>query len=211
MSQNLWSLEDHALSYLERADSFPHRSEGEGELLAHLPMPLGRVLDLGCGDGRLMAMVLAARPGAWGTAVDFSSAMLVRARERFSTHADVDVLHHDLDHPLPHLGTFDAVVSSFAIHHVDDRRKEALYREVHDCLAPGGTFLNLEHVASATPSLHEQFLAELDMTLDDDDPSNLLAPVELQLGWLRATGFAEVDCHWKWREMALLGGIRPAA
>lgn len=64
-------------------------------------------------------------------------------------------------------------------------------------------------MASPTPELHLQFLAALDIDPANDDPSNQLAPVERQLGWLRELGYEQVDCHWKWREMALLGGIRP--
>ena len=102
------------------------------------------------------------------------------------------------------------MVSSFAIHHVDDQRKQVLYQEAFDRLLPGAPFLNLEHVASPTVRLHEKFLTDLGLDPADDDPSNLLAPVESQLEWLRDIGFEDVDCHWKWREMALLAGVRPA-
>jgi len=210
MSENLWPRADHAQWYLDRVATFPHLAEADAEMVAHLPPTLGRVLDLGCGDGRLMALVRSVRPGAWGIATDFSPVMLAAAAERFRAVDEVEVLDHDLDLPLPELGRFDAVVSSFAIHHVDHRRKETLYREIFDLLVPGGTFLNLEHVSSPSERLHHEFLAAFDIDPADDDPSNKLAPVGVQLQWLRAIGFDEVDCHWKWREMALLGGLRPA-
>ncbi|HJZ75422.1 MAG TPA: class I SAM-dependent methyltransferase [Vicinamibacterales bacterium] len=208
-SGNLWRLPEHALAYLAQADAIPHRAEGEAALLEFLSPRVTRVLDLGSGDGRLLALVRMVHPHLHGVALDFSDAMIARLEERFATDRSVTVVRHDLDAPLPPLdGPFDAVVSSFAIHHLQHARKRSLYAEIYDRLEPGGVFCNLEHVASATPALHAQFLERLGIV--DEDPSNKLLDVESQLSWLREIGFDHVDCHWKWRELALLAGVKPS-
>lgn len=209
MSVNLWTSAEHALGYLGRADSIPHRTEGESTLLEFLPPAAPRILDLGTGDGRLLALVKRDRPEATAVAVDFSPAMLEAVRRRFAGDSSVAVVAHNLESSLPALGNFDAVVSSFAIHHLTHERKRSLYAEIYDRLNPGGVFCNLEHVASPTPELHQEFLLRIDCTPEMEDPSNQLLDLEIQLAWLREIGFRDVDCHWKWRELALLAGRRP--
>jgi SAM-dependent methyltransferase len=209
-AENRWVDAEHARAYLAKRDDIPYRTQAMTALAEFVPADIGRVLDLGTGDGVTLALVRELRPGIEAIAADFSVEMLDLARVRFADDPAVDVVAHDLDARLPEAwGTFDLVVSSFAIHHVADARKRALYAEIHDRLRPGGTFLNLEHVASPTPELHVDFLSALGVDAADDDPSNLLAPVADQLDWLRSVGFVQVDCHWKWRELALLGAVRP--
>lgn len=207
---NQWTKPEHALGYLGRADSLPHRAEAEAALLDEIRPATRRVLDLGTGDGRVLALVLGRCPDAIGVGVDLSETMLEQFRRRFAGRASVESLQHDLADPLPDLGTFDAVVSSLAIHHLADERKRDLYGEIFAMLAPGGVFCNLEHVSSASEHRHRQFLAALDITPEDEDPSNILLDVETQLAWLREIGFADVDCLWKWREVALMAGTKPA-
>jgi tRNA (cmo5U34)-methyltransferase len=208
MSVNLWASADHALDYLGRADSIPHRVEGESTLLEIIPATAIRILDLGTGDGRLLALVKLDHPGAAAVAIDFSPAMLEAAGRRFAGDRSVAVVAHNLEDPLPEVGSFDAVVSSFAIHHLIHERKRALYAEIYARLNPEGVFCNLEHVASPTPELHEEFLRRIGCTVETEDPSNQLLDLETQLQWLREIGFSDVDCHWKWRELALLTGRR---
>jgi len=127
-----------------------------------------------------------------------------------------------------HSGPFDIVVSGFAIHHQPDKRKREIYTEVFSMLAPGGIFLNLEHVASATDAGQELFDdffvdhlyafhsrsdagANRDAIADEfykrpDKKENILAPVQNQCKWLRQIGFADVDCFFKVFELALFGG-----
>jgi SAM-dependent methyltransferase len=210
---NLWTSKEHARDYLERADSITHRGEGEAALLEFIPASARRVLDLGTGDGRLLSLVREelsrrGRPDTEAVAVDFSPTMLEAVRKRFAGEVSVRVVAHDMDEPLPALGRFDAVISSFAIHHLVHERKRALYAEIYGLLNAGSVFCNLEHVASPTPRLHQEFLERIGFTVETEDPSNKLLDVETQLGWLREIGFVDVDCAWKWRELALLVGGR---
>jgi tRNA (cmo5U34)-methyltransferase len=206
---NLWSNTEHALGYLAKADSIPHRTEGEAVLLDYIPKTAKRILDLGTGDGRLMALLKIDRPSATGVALDFSSVMLEKAKDRFQDDKSIEIINHNLDDRLPDLGKFDAIVSSFAIHHVTHDRKRSLCEEIFNLLTPGGVFANLEHVASPNHKIHIQFLTKIGYTPDTEDPSNKLLDIETQLGYLREIGFADVDCYWKWLELALLIGVKP--
>jgi tRNA (cmo5U34)-methyltransferase len=208
VSPSEWTSPECVARYLDRADEFPRRAEGESVMFEQIPKDARRVLDLGTGDGRLLALLARDRRELVGVGVDFSGVMLDAARERFAGDERVELVRHDLSEPLPALGRFDAVVSSFAIHHLEHERKRTLYREVFDLLEPGGVFANFEHVASATARLHLAFFEAIGEPIENEDPSDRLLDVETQLVWLRAIGFDDVDCYWKWMEMALLVGVK---
>jgi tRNA (cmo5U34)-methyltransferase len=204
-------------------------------LWCHAP---SAILDLGCGDGILGRLLLNIFPSARGVFVDFSDPMLDAARERLAGNPQACVLSADFARPqwvdaVASYQPFDAVVSGFAIHHQPDERKRRLYSEIYDLLSPGGTFLNLEHVASRTPSgqqLFDEFFvdhlydfhsrsdrgASREAIADTyyrrpDKKENILAPVEEQCRWLREIGFHDVDCFFKIFELALFGGRRRPA
>ncbi len=205
-----WTTTEHVLRYLDRADEYPRRAEGESVLLAHIPRDARRILDLGTGDGRLLALLGSERPKMRGVGLDLSEVMLAAASKRFAGDGRMELLRHDLSESLPEIGRFDAVVSSFAIHHLEHERKRSLYGEVFDLLEPGGVFANFEHVASPTERLHLAFFAAIEEPIEESDPSDRLLDVHIQLQWLRELGFDDVDCYWKWLEMALLIGVKPA-
>lgn len=237
----VWRRAEVATAFVaERAVRVPETAT-QLAVLAHVlrerGRPVGRIVDLGAGDGTLLGALLVAFPDAEGTALDFSPAMREHARERlapFGLRATVGAA--DLRSPAWRdavRGPVDVVVSGFAIHHLPDARKRALYAEIFARLGPGGTFLNLEHVASAGPRgerlFDEALIAfqaarrtEGGETVDvaalraahharPDKADNILAPVEAQCAWLRELGFVEVDVFWKWFELALFGGDTPCS
>jgi len=118
------------------------------------------------------------------------------------------VIEHDLDNSLPDLGYFDAVISSFVIHQLRHRRKYSLYEEINDMLNPTGVFCNLEYVSSISTRQQTKFLSLTGMLSSQEDKTNRLLSVEKQLRMLRDIGFIEVDCLWKWYELALLIGFK---
>jgi hypothetical protein len=57
-----------------------------------------------------------------------------------------------------------------------------------------------------TRKFEEGFYAAFGATISDVDPSNQCANGEVHLERLRQIGYEDVDCFWKWRELALLAG-----
>jgi SAM-dependent methyltransferase len=195
-----WSDPERIDDYLGR--EIPHRDVAETLLLEALPERMERFLDLGTGDGRLLALVGERYPRAHGIGIDASKPMLERAQRRFAGNHSIELLQHDLSEQLPvERNAFDAIVSALAIHHLPDERKRSLFSEIRTLLAPDGTFVNLEIVTSPTPELHNHFRHAIGRPRDD--PSDRLAGLEDQLQWLRDAGFSQVDCRFKWLELAL--------
>jgi SAM-dependent methyltransferase len=229
-----WSSPEYVLDYLRVADKIPHRNEGEQVLLEYIPTDAKKILDLGTGDGRLIKLLRSKQEQQRNErqhqqlslplsliiiAIDVSPAMLEKARNYFKDDNGVRIIEHDLSYPIPDKliteekekeeseRQFDAIISGLAIHHLTHERKYSLYKEVYNLLKPGGVFCNLDHVASPTPRLHKQFLAKT--TYKKEDKSNKLLDIQTQLKWLEEIGFIDVDCYWKWLELALLIGIKP--
>jgi tRNA (cmo5U34)-methyltransferase len=202
-----WDSPEKVAEYVGRIGSVPQRLAGEAALVEFLPPAPRRALDLGCGDGRLVQLLLDARPELETiVAVDVSPPMLARAESSFAGESRVVLRQWDLRDSIVALGEYDVVVSGFAIHHLTDARKRSLFAEVAQVLVPGGTFANLEVVASPTPELHEAFATAIGRL--GGDPEDQLAEVESQLTWMRAAGLEQVDCMWKWRGFALMVGNR---
>jgi trans-aconitate 2-methyltransferase len=92
-----------------------------------------RVLDAGCGTGRVTAVLAGRLPLGRVIAVDGSPAMVEQARERLGDRAEVfvaDLLELELDEPV------DAILSTATFHWIGDH--DRLFARLHAALRPGG-------------------------------------------------------------------------
>lgn len=207
LADEYWGSGERVTRYLEQMGALPHRREAEEALLEQLPPNCRRVLDLGTGDGHLIALVRSCRPEVACVGIDYSEAMLAVARERF-VGEDVELVCRDLASPLPDLGRFDAIITSFATHNLQPAGQRKLYEGVFERLMPGGVFCNLEHVGSPTRRLHDAFYRRISAVTEFDHRSHSPLAVSEHLQWLRELEFDDVDCYWKWLELALVVGVR---
>lgn len=146
-----------------------------------------QVLDVGAGYGELTRCVLEVFPKARVICQDFSEPMHEHARERLGDFIDrIDFVKSDLSQsswvaPFKQSPSFDAVVSSIAIHNVRfSERIRGIYQEIAQLLAPGGSFLNC------------------DLVFDN---------IETHLGWLEAD-FEDVTVFEQEGRMTTFGGYK---
>ena len=115
------------------------------------PVPGERILDLGCGTGRLTALLVESIGRGVVVGLDRSAAMLREAAGRTAADPPITPLHDAATQPcrltfvradgaaLPFADTFDAVFSTAALHWMPDH--EGVFASVYGALAPGGRFV----------------------------------------------------------------------
>jgi tRNA (cmo5U34)-methyltransferase len=210
-SSQEWSDPSKSSYYLNKVDTYSNRPSGEKVLLDCIPDTAKKILDVGSGDGRIIKLIkenFQDRSDIEFTALDVSTTMLEALKNNFKNDSSVKIIKHDLDNPLSELGYFDTVVSSFAIHHLRNKRKFELFEEIYELLNPLGVFCNLEHVASISARHHIKFFDLMGEPLSREEKSDKTLSAERQLQMLRDIGFVEVDCLYKWYEIALLIGYK---
>lgn len=231
----VWKSNELARTFLEGVRGAIPLAQEQIDIMLRLiqaaQLPVRRVLDLGCGDAILAQAIAALYPAAEFVLLDFNDEMLRSAAARFR-EAPPAVRYIACDYGDPRWtgqveGPFDVIVSGYSIHHQPDERKRAIYSEILHLLAPGGIFVNVEHVASASKWLEslndELFIDHLhrwrpEESRDEvanrfyyrpDKAANILAPVDDQCAWLRDIGYQDVDCYLKVFELAVFGGRKP--
>ena len=149
-----------------------------------------RVLDAGCGTGRVTEELLARVPNGSVVAVDGSVAMVEETRKRLGDRVEAfvsDLVELELTRPV------DAILSTATFHWIADH--ERLFARLHAALRPGGRIAaqcggagNVANVQAAIDAVDHPALRGW------AGPWNFATP-EQTAARLRAAGFSDV---WTW-------------
>ena len=123
--------------------------------------PHARILEIGCGPGRLWVQNLDRVPAGWEiTLSDFSPGMVEQARQNLAASGHPFAFEQIDAQAIPSPdGSFDAVIANHVLYHVPDRTKA--YAEVRRILKPGGLFY-----AATNGRGHMRQVMELEDRLD---------------------------------------------
>lgn len=143
-----------------------------------------RVLDAGCGTGRVTELLRERLPHGTVIAVDGSQSMIARARERLGDDG-VELVVADLQEPLPVDPPVDAILSTATFHWITDH--DALFRNLAAVLRPGGQIAaqcgGEGNIASVGAALADMGLSQRKHYASPQDTRTRL----------EAAGFTEID------------------
>ena len=195
------------------------------ELIPFDPKDEILVLDLGAGTGLFSWHVMQRFPRASFVLYDISQRMLDVARERFGQSKDrVSIVETDYL-GLDAIDTYDAIISSFSIHHLAHVDKQRLFTLAHRALKTNGAFINIDQIAAPTPGLKDLYWygwlekvrsagadeAQVQESIRRRRQLDNDATLSDQLRWLADAGFTDVDCIYKHYFIGVLYGRKQPA
>ncbi|MBF2065195.1 MAG: methyltransferase domain-containing protein [Calothrix sp. C42_A2020_038] len=200
-----------------------------------VPSTSKNILELGCGTGELTLKILKRCPDAEIVVLDYSPRMIKFASEKVAKagyqgrwSAKEADFGEWASHPEQFgIGSFDACISSLAIHHLTDEMKANLFIRIYESLSVGGCFWNADPTLPEAPVLgevyklaREEWVAQQGTTLADVrakvgtsttygySSQDQLATLEAHVQMLKTAGFTTVAVPWKYYGLAVFGGFK---
>jgi tRNA (cmo5U34)-methyltransferase len=235
-----WREDDSAL-FIDYGRAFTPERERQQAIICELVAAVkpARVVELCCGAGELLLLLLERLPELRVLALDGSPAMLARTRETCAAHAErlelrkFDLAARDWRRPEP---APDAICSSLAVHHLDGGQKQQLFKDLLAALRPGGIFVLADLIRPESPvgwriaaegwdravagrsqAIHgddraQRKFAELRwnyFSWPDDNTIDQPSSVAEHFSWLDVAGFEAVELHWLVAGHAIFSARKP--
>lgn len=231
--------ENDSVTYRDMASvAVPRRAEMLAAVLALVPCGTGdafKVVEIGAGDGRLGVALLECFPKATLLALDGSESMralATRSLQPFGSRAAVrsfDVATLDWWDVMRGV---DVVVSSLCLHHLNDAKKQYLFRAAAERMSGRGALIVADLVEPQLPVVRRLFAERWDWLAREQaaasqapdqleafqavrwnhfrfpDSADHPSPLLFQLMWLKHAGFTIADCVWADAGHAVYGGFK---
>jgi RimJ/RimL family protein N-acetyltransferase/phospholipid N-methyltransferase len=210
-------IEEMAAFFAARADSYDsHMLDDLGleefyEAVADcFEAPVSSLLDLGCGTGLELTRLYERLPGLAVTGVDLSAEMLEKLAAKFpGKHMKLICgSYFDVDFG----GSFDAVLSTYSLHHFSEEKKLGLYKKIFAALKPGGLFVMGDYTVSTPERQQELMAANEEIRRTQGVPEGAFYhfdtpfTAETETRLMQAAGFASVELMRQWENTSILVG-----
>lgn len=116
-------------------------------MINNLTGEIKKVLDLGAGTGLELIPFFKKYPDARVTAIDTSEKMLEELSKRDFADKVETICGDFLD--IDYENEYDAVISTSALHHLDEESKGTLYKKIYKSLKTNGLFANADRIAKS--------------------------------------------------------------
>jgi tRNA (cmo5U34)-methyltransferase len=181
--------------------------------------PFSDVVDLGCSRGDALApFVDDARHGVRYVGIEVSPPMLEAAGRRFTHEIEAGVVElHDLDlrRAYPDVAA-SLTLLVLTLHFTPIEQRLRILRDIHDHTVAGGALILVEKVLGEPPRFDELFVRlyhdlkqcngysreEIERKRLSLEGVLVPAPAARNEDLLRAAGFGEVECFWRWLNFA---------
>jgi tRNA (cmo5U34)-methyltransferase len=185
-----------------------------GEIAAEFAQDGTNIYDLGCSTGITMETLMqTVKQDVHFIGVDYSQAMLARAKERLKT-ADAprwDLVQSDLNKEFA-FENASVVVVNLVLQFVRPLFRDTLIRNLYAGLRPGGCLILMEKVLGNDSLFNRTFIkfyyemkkrngySELEIAKKREELENVLIPYRVEENYelLRQGGFHHIDTFLKW-------------
>ncbi len=196
---------------LER--TIPKYGEMLLSILLYIPDGLEplNILELGCGTGNLTELLCRRYPKSGITAVDISGEILNECKARLNSCDSIKFIQSDFKEMTFEKDTFDLVVSSIAIHHLEDDQKKVLFEKVSSYLKSGGVFIFADQCRGETDEIYRKNIdkwreeafrlgateADWKTWMEHQEKHDFHSTAGEQIKWLKSAFFDKVDILWR--------------
>ena len=232
-NEDVWKSDHMVAQWVASADERERRRAEQRRLMADLlafeENEAFTFVDLGAGTGAATKAVLERYPRARAILAEYSPQMTAEGERALSgyvgrfSYVELDLASGAWPDEVP--TDVPVAISSLCVHHLPDERKKELFSEIWHHLAPGGWYFNYDVVRTDDPLVEATWLRAADRQDPEAAASRQhrsveeqrryenhvrhMAPLALQLDFLRAAGFEGIDVYWKQLDYVLYGGRRP--